>query len=106
ALGQAISPTTWEFKLASFTVNTSANLGSGQTDFKVIQPAATNSGVPTAIYATYASDGSTINVTPDANNTSVYAQPGHFITFSSGNFFLTDGQVVSTPRALHGAPPY
>jgi hypothetical protein len=57
AVGHAVNATTWEFKIATFTVNASSLNGLGETRFSVVKPAATNNGIFPAIYAVYQEDG-------------------------------------------------
>jgi hypothetical protein len=59
-LGGAVDAITWEFKIASFTVDAAA-LGTGRTDFNIVQPNAKNT-VGAFTYSTAKVDNTTFNV--------------------------------------------
>jgi hypothetical protein len=59
--GQAVDANTWEFKLATWTLN-AATVGSGTTEFKIVQPAL-KATVGTATYANALVDNTQFNIT-------------------------------------------
>jgi autotransporter-associated beta strand protein len=89
-VGQQVDASTWEFKLASYTVNV-GTVGTGGTFFNVVKPNATGAPVP-AIYALARVDGTSYQVNGD-NQQGAYSE-------SVGVAFLAPGSTVTIPTTL------
>lgn len=78
-LGAAVDAITWEFKLATFTIDV-GGVGTGSTSFNIIQPNA-KATVGAQTYATAKIDNATFNVTSTAPGTTYTGSTG--VTFGA-----------------------
>jgi len=73
-VGDQIDSNTWEFRLSTFdvTVNSVSGIANSVTQYNVIKPAATKSGISPATYIAYRQDTGTVSIT-NANFGTTYS---------------------------------